>query len=102
MKKKMRSNQTDVIKKRGKKDAYAVPSREMRCIVAELAADDGERPQEDEGDADADCGDLVSLETCSLGLGLGGGLECQDACGRTRDDSETGADGEKSGRSHRT
>lgn len=50
--------------------AYTVPSRKMRRIVAILLQDDGEPSREDEGDTETDHGDLVPLETCSLGVGL--------------------------------
>ena len=60
--------------------AYTVPSRKMRRIVAILLQDDGKPSQEDQGDPGTDHGDLVPLETCSLCVGLGGGLERQNAC----------------------
>lgn len=39
---------------------------------------DGERSHEDDGNAEANRGDLVPLETCGLGVGLRGGLKGQD------------------------
>lgn len=39
---------------------------------------DCERPSEDDGDTDTDRGDLVPLEACGFGVGLGGGLKGQD------------------------
>lgn len=51
----------------------------MRRVVAILVKEDGEGAQEDEGNTKAKHGDLVSLETSSLGGWLGGGLKGQDA-----------------------
>lgn len=59
----------------GTAGAYTVPSRKMRCAMAILLKEDGEPSREDEGDTDIDRDDLVPLETCSLGVGLGGGLK---------------------------
>lgn len=60
-------------------DAYTVPSRKMWRIVTVFMNDDGEGAHENEGDTGTDRGDLVPLETGSLGLGLGGGLKGQNA-----------------------
>lgn len=50
----------------------------MRCSVTIFLEEDGEASCEDEGNTDTNRGDLVPLETCGLGVGLGGGLEGQN------------------------
>lgn len=59
-----------------------MPRGKMGRIMGGLLQEDGQGTQEDEGDADTDRGDLVSLETRSLGVGLRGGLKCQNALGK--------------------
>lgn len=63
--------------------AYAVPSREMGRIVGIFLREDGQRTQEDERGTDTDRGDLMPLKTCSLGVGLRGGLEGQNTLMKT-------------------
>ena len=59
-------------------DAYTVPRRKMRRVMAVFLQEDGERACEDERGAHTDGGDLVAPETGRLGVGLGGRLEGQN------------------------
>lgn len=47
--------------------------------MALFLEEDGEPSREDDGDTDTNRGDLMPLETCGFGVGLGGGLKGQDS-----------------------